>query len=79
MELSTAVNNSVCEQYHSDGVVCLSSLKQGLFITAEINNKDYNPSSVTATDSCMELEFHSSKILVLTMKDNMDATLQVDY
>ena len=57
MELSTAMNNCVCEQFHSDGVVCPPNLRQGLFITAVIDNIDHNPSSVTATDS-----FHGTGI-----------------
>ena len=47
----------MCEQFHSDGVVCPPHLRQGLFITAAIDNIDHNPSSVTATDS-----FHGTGI-----------------
>ena len=40
MEISTAMNNRICEQYHSDHVVCPPNLQQGLFVTAAIDNID---------------------------------------
>lgn len=57
MEISTAMNNRICEQYHSDHVVCPPNLQQGLFVTAAIDNIDHNPSSTTSTDS-----FHGTGI-----------------
>ncbi len=57
MEISTAMNNHVCEQYHSDNVVCPPNLRQGLFVTAAIDNIDHNTSSTTATSS-----FHGTGI-----------------
>jgi hypothetical protein len=57
MEISTAMGNRVCEQYHRDQVVCPPNLRGGLFTTAAIDNIDHNPSSTTATDS-----FHGTGI-----------------
>jgi len=57
MEISTAMNNYVCEQYCSENVVCPRNLHEGLFITAAIDNIDHNPSSTTTKDS-----FHGTGI-----------------
>lgn len=51
MAISTAVGNSVCEQYHRDQIVCPPNLRHGLFTTAAVDNIDHNPSSTTAKDS----------------------------
>jgi len=51
LEISTAMGNRVCEQYHSDAVVCPPNLLQGLFTTAAVDNIDHNTSSTTATSS----------------------------
>ena len=57
LEISTAMGNCVCEQYHCDAVVCPPNLLQGLFTTAAIDNTDHNTSSTTATGS-----FHGTGI-----------------
>lgn len=57
LELSTAINNRVCEQYMSDNVVCPPNLREGLFCTAAVDNIDHDPSSTTATES-----FHGTGI-----------------
>ena len=51
LEISAAMGNRVCEQYHSDAVVCPPNLNQGLFTTAAVDNIDHNTSSTTATSS----------------------------
>jgi len=51
MEISTAMNNYVCEQYSSEKVVCPRNLHKGFFIPAAIDNIDHNPSSTTTKDS----------------------------
>ena len=57
LEISTAMNNRVCELYMSDNVVCPPNLREGLFCTAAVDNIDHNPSSTTSTDS-----FHGTGI-----------------
>ena len=57
LEISTAMGNRVCEQYHRDAVVCPPNLLQGLFTTAAVDNIDHNTSSTTATGS-----FHGTGI-----------------
>ena len=57
MEISAAMNNRVCEQYHRDHVVCPPNLRQGHFATGAIDNLDHNTSSITATES-----FHGTGI-----------------
>ncbi|PIK43222.1 hypothetical protein BSL78_19913 [Apostichopus japonicus] len=48
MAISTAIGNSVCEQYRLEQAICPLNLRQGLFTTAAIDNIDHNPSSATA-------------------------------
>ena len=50
MELSTAMANHVCEQYHRNKVVCPLNLLRGSFTTAAIHNIDHNPSSTSTTE-----------------------------
>ena len=57
LEISTAMGNCVCEQYHRDGAVCPPNLLQGQFTTAAVDNIDHNTSSTTATGS-----FHGTGI-----------------
>ena len=57
MELSTAMANHVCEQYHCNKVVCPLNLLRGLFTTAAIENIDHNHISTSATES-----FHGTGI-----------------
>lgn len=57
MEISTAMNNRICEQYHDQNVVCPPNLQQGSLVTAATDNIDHDPSSTTATDS-----FHGTGI-----------------
>lgn len=57
LDISTAMGNRVCEQYHRDAAVCPPNLRQGLFTTAAVDNIDHNPSSTTATGS-----FHGTGI-----------------
>ena len=57
LEISTAMGNRVCEQYHRDAAVCPPNLRQCLFTTAAVDNIDHNPSSTTATSS-----FHGTGI-----------------
>lgn len=57
LEISTTMNNHVCEQYNRDGVVCPPNLRQGLPTMGAIDNIDHNPSSTTATGS-----FHGTGI-----------------
>ncbi len=59
LEISTAMGNRVCEQYHSDAVVCPPNLLQGSFTTAAVDNIDHNTSSTTATSS-----FHGTGISI---------------
>ena len=51
MEISTTIGNHVCNYYQQNEVVCPPNLREGLFITAVIDNIDHNPSSTTATDA----------------------------
>ena len=51
MQLSTALGNSICDQFHVDGVVCPANLRHGIFTTAAVDNIDHNPSSTTAQGS----------------------------
>ena len=48
LEISTAVGNSVCQQFHKQGVVSPPNLQSGHFTTAAVVNIDHNPSSTTA-------------------------------
>jgi len=57
LEILTAMNNHVCEQYNCDCVVCPPNLRQGLPTTGAIDNIDHNPTSTTATGS-----FHGTGI-----------------
>ena len=57
LEISTAMNNRVCELYMSDNVVCPPNLREGLFCTAAVDNIDHDPSSTTSTES-----FHGTGI-----------------
>uniref|UniRef100_A0A1X7TS12 Uncharacterized protein n=1 Tax=Amphimedon queenslandica TaxID=400682 RepID=A0A1X7TS12_AMPQE len=57
MEISTLMNNRICQKYHAEQLVCPPNLRPGLFITAAIDNIDHNPSSTTAADS-----FHGTGI-----------------
>ena len=51
LNVSTALGNSVIEQYEKEGIVCPSSLKFDLFKTAAVDNIDVNSSSLTVTSS----------------------------
>lgn len=51
---------SQCEQYRSDGVVCPSQLRKGLFTVSALDNLDHNPSSTTAQGS-----FHGTWISII--------------
>ena len=57
LEISTAMGNRVCEQYHRDAVIRPPNLLQGLFTTAAVDNINHNTSSTTATGS-----FHGTGI-----------------
>ena len=59
LEISAAMGNRVCEQYHGDAVVCTPNLLQGLFTTAAVDNIDHNTSSTTVTSS-----FHRTGISI---------------
>lgn len=76
----TAKANSVCEMYHSDGVVCPPKMCKGLFTTAAVDNIDHNPSSTTAKTS-----FHGTAITLMQHKmpdevgKHVSLLLPVDY
>lgn len=57
LSISTEITNSVIGRYESEGVVCPSKLRQGLFTTAAVDNIDHNPSSTSSHDS-----FHGTAI-----------------
>ena len=55
--LSAHMGNQVCEQFHTDHVVCPPRLRGNIFTTSAVDNIDYNPSSTTSKES-----FHSTGI-----------------
>ena len=51
------MGNQVCEQFHTDHVVCPPRLRGSVFTTSAVDNIDYNPSSTTSKES-----FHGTGI-----------------
>lgn len=60
MQVENELAASQCEQYRSDGVVCPSQLRKGLFTVSALDNLDHNPSSTTAQGS-----FHGTGISII--------------
>ena len=65
LAISTALGNSVCEQFTSEGIVCPPILRKGVFTTACVDNIDHNPSSRTAKES-----FHGTAISITQHLEN---------
>ena len=42
---------NLCKQFREENIICPPSLRKWLYIVAEIDNIDHNPSSTTATGS----------------------------
>ncbi len=57
LQLSTDAANNVIDQYEHDGIVCPTSLRDGLFTTGNLDNIDHNTSSTASQDS-----FHGTAI-----------------
>ena len=51
LELSTCLGNKVLQHYQHNNVVCPSTFKIGVFMTAAVDNIDHNPCSKTAEES----------------------------
>ena len=43
--LSTQLENSICKQFESDGVICPTKLRLNVFTTFAVDNIDHSPSS----------------------------------
>ena len=59
LEISTQLGEAVVELHLSEGVICPSVLRKGLFTTAAVDNIDHNPSSTTSKSS-----FHGTGISI---------------
>ncbi|CAC5423003.1 unnamed protein product [Mytilus coruscus] len=70
LSISADITNSLCRQYQNDGFVCPSSLREGLFTLAAVDNIDHNPSATSAKSS-----FHGTGISLFqnTQRDNQGA------
>ncbi len=51
LHLSAQLGETVIQQYHKERVVCLPSMRGGVFTTAAVDNIDHNPSSTTSKQS----------------------------
>jgi hypothetical protein len=71
MDISTHLANSVCAQYHAEGLVCPPQLRQGIFTCGAIDNIDHNPTARTAKDS-----FHGTAISLLQFPTNEHPGIQ---
>ena len=60
LRLSAQMENSVCQLYHIEQVVCLPTLRSNVFTTAAVDNIDHIPSVTTAKTS-----FHGTGISLL--------------
>ena len=61
--LSTELENSVCRQFESDGVVSPTKLCSNIFTTFAVDNIDHNPSSRSAKSSWHETTIFSTRHL----------------
>ncbi len=59
-QLESDIASSLCKQFESDGVVCPSNLRKGLFTVGVVDNLDHNTSSTTAQSS-----FHDTGISII--------------
>ena len=57
IQISTDLANNVIQQFETDGAVCPTALREGLFTTGNLDNLDHNPSSTTSKSS-----FHGTAI-----------------
>ena len=73
-EIQDIITGTLCQKYEQDGLVCLPTLKEGLFTTAAIDNIDHNPSSSTAKSS-----FHGISISIFQYTDESDPPMQFSY
>ena len=60
LQISSDIANSVITQFEKSGVVCPSFFKNNVFTTGNLDNIDYNPSSITSKDS-----FHGTAISLM--------------
>ena len=60
LELSPQMENSACQQFHRELLVCSPKMRSNVFTTSAIDNIDQNPSSTTAKGS-----FHGTSISLL--------------
>ena len=74
-EIQNNIAGQLCHQYVTEGVVRPTSLKDGLFTSAAIDNIDSNPSSTTANSA-----FHSISISIFqhTKEDYPDEPFILD-
>ncbi len=59
-QVENSIALSMCKQFETDGVVCPSNLRNGLFTAGAMDNLDHNPSSTTAESS-----FHGTGISII--------------
>lgn len=59
LEISTQFGQAVVERFLSEGLVCPTVLRKGIFTTSAVDNIDHNPSSTTAKSS-----FHGTGISI---------------
>ena len=59
LDICQLISNQICKEYNFNNLVCPSSLQQGTFTTAAVDNLDHNPSSTTAQSS-----FHGTTISI---------------
>lgn len=57
MDMTTALGNHMSGLYHREQVVCPTTLREGLFTTAAVDNINHNPSCTSSTGS-----FHGTGI-----------------
>ena len=51
LQVERALTQNLCKQFREENIVCLPSLRKGLYTAAVIDNIDHNPLSTTATGS----------------------------
>lgn len=59
LEISTALGNQACDNFHESGIVWPRQIPKNEFVTFAVDNIDHNPSSSTSTGS-----FHGTAISI---------------